>query len=112
MTTSFWLLRLPPLAWEATKSLCVFVSATARSSWYQHQPPLSLNVIRLPTTASLPAGGVAVGGAHATCPPVPVVPAVPVVPPRPAAPPVPAVPVVPPRPAVPPPVPAVPVVPA
>src|SRR5205809_4999435 len=99
MTTSAWLLRLPPLAVEPMKSLFVFVSTTARSSWYQHQPPLSLNVIRLPTTASAPAGGVAVGGAHATWPPVPVVPALdpaaPVVPPRPPAAPPP--PVVPPR---------------
>jgi hypothetical protein len=45
MTTSFWLLRLPPLAWLPMISLLVFVSTTARSSWYQHQPPLSLNWI-------------------------------------------------------------------
>src|SRR5689334_1680054 len=117
MTTSAWLLRVPPLAVEPMISLFALVSTTARSSWYQHQPPLSLNWILVPTTASLPLGSVTVGAAHATWPPVPVVPAtpvvpaVPVVPPRPATPVVPAVPVVPPRPATPV-VPAVPVVPA
>ena len=72
-------------------SLFPVLSTTARSSWYQHQPPLSLNVTRFPTTASLPPGGMAVGAAHAAIhfPPVPAVP--------------------PPVPAVPPPVPAVPV---
>src|SRR5262245_44887812 len=93
-------------------SLFPVLSTTARSSWYQHQPPLSLNVTMVPRTASLPAGGMAVGGAHAVIPPVPpLAPAVP--PPLPAVlPPVPAVP--PPRPPAPlaPPRPAVPVVPA
>src|SRR5437868_6953710 len=81
-------------------SLFALVSTTARSSWYQHQPPLSLNWILVPTTASLPLGSVTVGAAQATWPPVPVVPATPVVPPVPALPLVPAVPA---------PVPAVPV---
>src|SRR6478752_9713355 len=43
MTASWSLSRLPPLATEPITNLPALVSTTARSSWYQHQPPLSLN---------------------------------------------------------------------
>src|SRR5580658_9433230 len=40
-------LRVPPLATEPMSSLFAVVSTSARSSWNQDQPPLSLNVMRL-----------------------------------------------------------------
>src|SRR6478736_70491 len=43
MTASGWPLRALPVATEPMTAFLALVSTTTRSSWYQHQPPSSLN---------------------------------------------------------------------
>src|SRR5207247_825693 len=84
--------RQPPLATEPMTNLPFFVSTSARSSWYQHQPPLSLNwTMSLDAMTALGSGR----SPHAeallpAAPPVPVLgaPAAPLRPPPEGAPPV------------------------